>query len=121
MNEVFYQRVFSTFKKLVDEEVMEVMELVLFDVQIIEKVKNWSPKKKVALKGAGGTNIEPVVEWMSAYSNFDIGIIVTDGHWDAPKKWPKQKIIWVVGEENEKHLIEEVMRPDHRVVVFDER
>jgi predicted metal-dependent peptidase len=120
-NETFYQRVFVTFKKLVEEEIMEVEALILFDTQIVQVTKDWNPKKKVKLEGAGGTQIEPVIKWMEEHPNFDVGIVVTDGYWDPPKRWPKQKIVWIVENEEEVQIIKRVMRPDHRVVVFDEK
>jgi len=120
-NETFYQRVIATFKKLIDEEIMEVAELIFFDTQITHVIKDWTAKKKVELKGSGGTNIEPVIEWMMGHPYFDVGIIVTDGYWATPKRWPKQKIVWIVENEEEEQIIKEIMRPDHRVVVFDEK
>ena len=60
-----------------------------------QRVYSLSEVKNLKIKGGGGTNVEPVMQW--AAENKPAAVLVfTDGHFKRPKTRPRCPVIWVI-------------------------
>ena len=56
----------------------------------------YAGKKLEGFVGHGGTDFNPVFEWMNQGRRFDGCIYLTDGYGGTPKITPKCKVLWVI-------------------------
>ena len=76
---------------------IESISSVQFDTELKEVVSFKEAQKEIKILGRGGTNFQPLFNYVSKHSEFDGVIIFTDGDASVPKipKGFRTKIAWV--------------------------
>ena len=62
----------------------------------VHRAYPYGGKKLEGFVGHGGTDFDPVFEWMNQGRRFDGCIYLTDGYGGTPKITPKCKVLWVI-------------------------
>lgn len=88
----FYSVVNRTFKYGV-----ESIDVVQFDVNLKDVVPMRKAKVEVEIKGRGGTDFQPVIEYVARHGEYDGVLIFTDGEAPVPTvpKGFRAKVVWV--------------------------
>lgn len=77
--------------------------MITFDAAVNEKVQKLkkAKDKKIEVKGRGGTDFQPVVDYICKHPDYDGMMIVTDGYGLVPKapSFLKHKILWIFDNE----------------------
>ncbi len=93
---------FSTINRFFKYGV-EKIDALTFDTSMGEPVTLMRAKAEFKVKGRGGTNFQPVVNFMAEHSEYDGLIIFTDGY--APKPMVparlKGRLLWILRSEKE--------------------
>ena len=93
---------FSTINRFFKYGV-EKIDVLTFDTALGEPVTLSKAKAEFQVKGRGGTNFQPVVNFMAEHSEYDGLIIFTDGY--APKPMVparlKGRLLWILRSEKE--------------------
>ena len=93
---------FSTINRFFKYGV-EKIDALTFDTSMREPVTLMRAKAEFKVKGRGGTNFQPVVNFMAEHSEYDGLIIFTDGY--APKPMVparlKGRLLWILRREKE--------------------
>ena len=64
----------------------------------IHKVYEYEGKTPDSVNGNGGTDFEPVFQWMKEHPKFDGFIYLTDGYAPEPETPPECRMLWVIPE-----------------------
>ena len=82
---------------------IEGIDVITFDAAVNEKVQKLkkAKDKKIEVKGRGGTDFQPVVDYFCKHPDYDGMMIVTDGYGLVPKapSFLKHKILWIFDNE----------------------
>ena len=81
---------------------IENISAVQFDTELKEIEPFEKARKKIKILGRGGTNFQPVFDYVSKHTEIDGVIIFTDGYAEPPKipKGFRCKVAWVCDERN---------------------
>ncbi len=93
MIEAFFAEIHAVWKAGATVHVVECDAEVQRDYRYAGK-----PPREVA--GGGGTEFEPVFEWMLTQAPFDGCLYITDGYGPAPTTRPRCKLLWVVTDDD---------------------
>ncbi len=90
------------------------IDVIQFDAAIQGKIMTFKKSKsQINVTGRGGTNFQPVIDYIDIHQEYDGLIIFTDGYASTPKrkKNRKTKILWLFNtEENYKHTYQNVSK-----------
>ena len=67
----------------------------------INSVEDFNPKKDWNIKGRGGTDFQPVINYFNDYGRYTALIYLTDGECGAPENCPKNTL-WVLSSRSHK-------------------
>lgn len=76
---------------------IEKVDVVQFDTKLSDVTPFEKAKKEISVVGRGGTNFQPIFDFVEKNPQYDGLIIFTDGYADHPRK-PKRmtcKVVWV--------------------------
>ena len=102
---------------------IERVDVIQFDTEI--KGKTLALKKashKVEITGRGGTNFQPLMDFIDCNKNYDGLVVFTDG-WAAtptPPKNRKTKIVWLFNNEDNYHRMKTALQEMGRVTYVKE-
>ena len=76
------------------------IDVITFDTIVnkeVTKLKN-NKDKQIAIKGRGGTDFKPVVDYFCKHIDYDGMMIVTDGYAPVPQvpSFLKNKLLWII-------------------------
>lgn len=91
MLEEFFTEIHGTWK------VGATVVIVECDAEV-QRSYDYRGKPPTAVKGGGGTEFEPVFQWMREQRPFDGVLYLTDGYGPAPSSRPSCKLLWVISE-----------------------
>jgi predicted metal-dependent peptidase len=91
MVEEFFTEIHGTWK------VGATVVIVECDADV-QRSYDYRGKPPKAVKGGGGTEFEPVFQWMRKQRPFDGVLYLTDGYGPAPSTRPNCKLLWVISD-----------------------
>ena len=82
---------------------VETIDTIQFDSTLKELETFKKARKEIAIKGRGGTNFQPIFDYIHEHRQYDGLIILTDGYAPAPKvNFPmRTKVLWICQGESE--------------------
>ena len=97
-NETFKQYLSEVYAVL-HKEKPETLTFMQFDTTIkqVDVIEDLQDLMNVKLHGRGGTDINPVIQWV-AQNKPSLMVILTDGHFDLVEPNPKVPIIWAISD-----------------------
>lgn len=97
------------------------IDVVQFDTRLgdIETISHAS--ENIKIKGRGGTDFQPFIDFVAEHTEYDGALIYTDGYAAHPQIPPSMKtpLCWVLRSEQELKYHEEWMRQSGRVCVIE--
>ncbi len=83
---------------------IEGIDVITFDAAVnvkVQKLKK-AKDKKIEVKGRGGTDFQPVIDYFCKHPDYDGMMVVTDGYGSVPTipTFLKHKILWIFDNEN---------------------
>ena len=98
MLEEFFTEIHGTWK------VGATVVIVECDAEV-QRSFEYRGKPPKAVKGGGGTDFEPVFQWMRRQRPFDGVLYLTDGYGPAPLSRPNCKLLWVISEDGSTEVL----------------
>lgn len=82
---------------------IETIDTIQFDTKLSEVETFKKASKEIKITGRGGTNFQPIFDYIHEHKKYDGLIILTDGYAPAPIiKFPlKTKVLWICQSETE--------------------
>lgn len=113
---------FSTINRFFKYGV-EKIDALTFDTELGETVSLSKAQKEFNVKGRGGTDFQPIVNYMAEHPEYDGLIIFTDGYASKPEVPVKLKgrILWILRSEKEYNDHRSWMREYGRVCFIENR
>lgn len=113
---------FSTINRFFKYGV-EKIDALTFDTELGETVSLSKAQKEFNVKGRGGTDFQPIVNYMAEHPGYDGLIIFTDGYASKPEVPVKLKgrILWILRSEKEYNDHRSWMREYGRVCFIENR
>ena len=113
---------FSTINRFFKYGV-EKIDALTFDTSRGEPVTLTRAKAEFKVKGRGGTNFQPVVDYMAEHGEYDGLIIFTDGYAPKPEVPARLKgrLLWILRSEKEYHEHRKWMSESGRVCFIENR
>lgn len=113
---------FSTINRFFKYGV-EKIDALTFDTELGETVSLSKAQKEFNVKGRGGTDFQPIVNYMAEHPEYDGLIIFTDGYASKPEVPVKLKgrILWILRSEKEYNDHRSWMRESGRVCFIENR
>lgn len=113
---------FSTINRFFKYGV-EKIDALTFDTELGETVSLFKAQKEFNVKGRGGTDFQPIVNYMAEHPEYDGLIIFTDGYASKPEVPVKLKgrILWILRSEKEYNDHRSWMRESGRVCFIENR
>jgi len=113
---------FSTINRFFKYGV-EKIDALTFDTELGETVSLSKAQKEFNVKGRGGTDFQPIVNYMAEHPGYDGLIIFTDGYASKPEVPVKLKgrILWILRSEKEYNDHRSWMRESGRVCFIENR
>lgn len=113
---------FSTINRFFKYGV-EKIDALPFDTELGETVSLSKAQKEFNVKGRGGTDFQPIVNYMAEHPEYDGLIIFTDGYASKPEVPVKLKgrILWILRSEKEYNDHRSWMRESGRVCFIENR
>lgn len=113
---------FSTINRFFKYGV-EKIDAVTFDTKLGEPVTFTRARTEFKVKGHGGTDFQPVVDYMAEHSEYDGLIIFTDGYSSKPEVPARLKgrLLWILRSEKEYNEHRKWMRESGRVCFIENR
>ena len=113
---------FSTINRFFKYGV-EKIDALTFDTSRGEPVTLTRAKAEFKVKGRGGTNFQPVVDYMAEHGEYDGLIIFTDGYAPKPEVPARLKgrLLWILRSEKEYHEHRKWMIESGRVCFIENR
>ena len=99
MVELFFTEIHAAWKSGASVTVVEC------DAQI-QRYYEYCGKPPEMVAGGGGTDFEPVFQWMRTQRNYDGCLYLTDGCGPAPTTRPASRLLWVVADDADRDLSE---------------
>ncbi|MCF0207625.1 MAG: hypothetical protein HUK15_09375 [Bacteroidales bacterium] len=96
---------------------IETIDTVQFDTKLFEVETLKKSRKEVTVTGRGGTNFQPIFDYLKQHKKYDGLIIFTDGYADIPvvDKNMRAKILWICRSEDEYNEHKEWMKKTGKV------
>jgi predicted metal-dependent peptidase len=116
------QYFFSTINRFFKYGV-EKIDVVTFDTELGDLMTFSKARKRIEVKGRGGTWFQPVVNFMADHPEYDGLIIFTDGYASKPEVSAKLKgrILWILRSEKEFKDHRNWMKESGRVCFIENR
>ena len=116
------QYCFSTINRFFKYGV-EKIDVVTFDTKVGDLMTFSKARKRIEVKGRGGTWFQPVVNFMADHPEYDGLIIFTDGYAPKPEVSAKLKgrILWILRSEKEYKDHRNWMKETGRVCFIENR
>ena len=113
---------FSTINRFFKYGV-EKIDAVTFDTKLGEPVTFTRARTEFKVKGRGGTDFQPVVDYMAEYGEYDGLIIFTDGYSSKPEVPARLKgrLLWILRSEKEYNEHRKWMSESGRVCFIENR
>ncbi len=82
---------------------IETIDTIQFDTELKELKSLKKAQKEIEISGRGGTNFQPIFDYISEHKHYDGLIIFTDGYAPQPiiKSHLRTKILWICQSESE--------------------
>ena len=76
---------------------IENIDVIQFDIELKEVEKFNKAQKNINVLGRGGTNFQPIIDYITIHQEYDGLLVFTDGYAPMPKlsKKVRCKIVWV--------------------------
>lgn len=71
------------------------IQVIVFDTQVMQELDFKNARKSLDVKGRGGTDFQPAVDYFESHADYDGMIVFTDGYAPAPKVSRQDRLLWV--------------------------
>ena len=114
------QNFYSTINRFFQYGIQQI-DVVQFDTSIGEVVTLTQASENIQIKGRGGTNFQPFIDFVSKHPEYDGAIIYTDGYAHPPTipSTMRTPLCWVLRSEKELKEHEKWMRESGKVCVIE--
>lgn len=76
------------------------IKVIVFDTQVAQELDFKKARKCLDVKGRGGTDFQPAVDYFESHADYDGMIVFTDGDAPAPKVSRPDRILWVFSDKH---------------------
>ena len=96
---------------------IETIDTIQFDTELRELATFKKAQKEIKITGRGGTNFQPIFDYIREHRQYDGLIILTDGYATAPKvNFPmRTKVLWICQGEQEYNVHKDWMKKTGKV------
>ena len=114
------QNFYSTINRFFQYGIQQI-DVAQFDTSMGEVVTLTQASENIQIKGRGGTNFQPFIDFVSKHPEYDGAIIYTDGYAHPPTipSTMRTPLCWVLRSEKELKEHEKWMRESGRVCVIE--